>query len=95
MLSPTHLQQVCLISANDPSKTCRYLKQDDSDSSKFYCKKLVVNDKDKIDDKVQAFLRMCRAAKIDPQTQGVPMGDNCKGYPLLKYKIQGYDVDGK
>lgn len=26
---------------------------------------------------------------IHPRAQG-----NCKGYPLLKYLIQGYDIDG-
>jgi hypothetical protein len=94
MLSNIHLQQVCLAGGNDQSQVCRYLKQDDSDPQKYYCKKLVSRDKDKIDDKVKAFLLMCKAAKLDPRTQDVPMGDNCQGYPVLKYKMQGFDIDG-
>jgi hypothetical protein len=93
MLSPHHLEHVCLVFANDQSQTCRYLKQD-SDVAKCYCRKLVVKDREKIDDKVNAFLKLCKSSNVDPRDQNVPLGDNCPGYPFLLYKSQGYDVDG-
>jgi len=49
--------------------------------------------KKQIDASVDKLLDECKRKGLDPEAQGVPMGDNCDGYPILKYLEQGYDVD--
>jgi arabinogalactan endo-1,4-beta-galactosidase len=67
---------------------CRYAAQDDSDPTKWYCLKLS-SKKAEIDDETKDFLKDAKKKGIDPKT--APLGDNCSGYPILKYKEQGYD----
>jgi hypothetical protein len=67
------------------------LKQDDAAYDKYYCLKLKPVEKAKIDKKLQETVAKDRANRIDPKTQGYPMGDNCQGYLLLKNIPQGYD----
>lgn len=91
-LTTKQLTDVCLL--NDSNhKTCRYLKNDDLEPSKWYCCKLRENDKSKIDSRTKQLLKDCRDRGINPKTLNVAMGDNCSGYPLLKLIDQGYDVD--
>lgn len=69
--------------------TCRYLRNDEIEDSKWYCQKLQPEVKAKIDANVNAALE-------SPHHAGVikmPCGDNCDGYPLLKHISQGFDVD--
>ena len=90
-LSLKQLTDVCLANSGT-ADVCRYLKQDDTDYDKWYCLKHKVADKTRIDDKVSEHIRDCRKQGVDPADAGHPLGDNCDGYPLLKYKSQGYDV---
>jgi len=66
--------------------------EDDSDSTKWYCAKKTGN-KAIIDDQVREFYKKMSDSSKDPKKQGHPLGDNCVGYPVLKFVEQGYDVD--
>jgi hypothetical protein len=88
-LSARHLQDVCLLGEADKNKTCRYLRNDDLDESKWYCQKLQQRIKSKIDKNILAMKeRVGSSLSIN-----MPSGDNCSGYPLLKHVVQGYDVN--
>lgn len=80
-LSPNHLEHVCLLGLPDASKTCRYLRNDELDPSKWHCQKLAVQSKKRID------------LEVEMSPEGMPSGDNCAGYPILKNIVQGYDLD--
>lgn len=86
-LTIRHLGEVCLLHHPDPTKTCRYLSNDELDSSKWYCQKLRPDAKRQIDEVVDASSRKSRVRS------GTPSGDNCEGYPLLKHMPQGFDVE--
>lgn len=81
-LSKRHLEDVCLLNSNDKSAVCRYLLNDELDSSKWHCQKLKIAAKRMIDRDVVGGLGL------------IPSGDNCPGYPILKNIMQGYDLDG-
>jgi len=78
-LSPKQLKDVCLLGHSDISKTCRYLRNDELDQSKWHCQKLMCGVKSKIDYQVETSIKKS------------PSGDNCAGYPVLKNIVQGYD----
>lgn len=86
-LTNKHLSEVCLLFQSNVTKTCRYLTNDDLDDSKWYCQKLRKEIKDQIDDNIASFDKRSRLKN------GIPSGDNCEGYPLLKHIPQGFDVD--
>ena len=90
-LSKLQLQRVCL--CNQGHKQCRYLDGDERDHTKFYCKKLSA-EKKIIDDEIADWLKKQKDAGSNPTQQGVPLGNGggCKGYVVLKTKLQGYDV---
>ncbi len=88
-LSLKQLHDVCLLYSGD-YRRCRYLAQDDNDSSKWYCLKKNAKRQD-IDDETQEFLKELKKKGTDPRKQGYPLGDNCTGYPILKHIEQGYD----
>lgn len=90
-LSLKQLQDVCMLYTGN-YKRCRYAGQDDTDSSKWYCLKKS-SKRQEIDDETDEFLKELKKKHQDPKKQGVPLGDNCDGYPILKYMEQGYDVD--
>lgn len=87
-LSPKHLKDVCLLGQADSSLTCRYLRNDELDPSKWHCQKLIPHLKDKIDNEIDNYLENNQRAGLRSPS---PSGDNCKGYPVLKNIIQGYD----
>lgn len=91
MLSLKQLQDVCLLHTNSHRK-CRYLAQDDDDPYKYYCVKKSSKKVD-IDDETEDHFKECKKKGTDPYVQGVPLGDNCDGYPILKHIEQGYDKD--
>ena len=91
MLSKNQLINVCLLGGSD-SNTCRYLRQDEKNWNKWYCLKHKISDKSLIDAKISMWVVSCQSKGKDPAASGVPLGDNCKGYPLLKNIEQGYDV---
>ena len=88
-LSKKQLADVCMCFAG--ADMCRFLIQDDTDYSKWNCLKKRPIEKKKIDDKIDQFVAECRKNSLDPTKQGVPLGDGCQGYPLLKNIEQGYD----
>lgn len=91
-LSKKHLQDVCLLQGG--YKKCRYLAQDDTDYTKWYCLKKT-SKKDEIDQEVDDFVRETKKKGQDPKKTGTALGDNCEGYPILKIIEQGYDKDKK
>jgi hypothetical protein len=88
-LSQKHLKEVCML--NCGSKTCRYLYNDDLDSSKWYCNKLRPIEKAKIDISIEQFMFNCKKRKINPKSSGRSLSDNCDGFLVLKNIKQGYD----
>lgn len=89
MLSQKQLKDVCLL--NDGTyKKCRYLSQDESDFSKYYCLKKTANAQH-IDIELDDFVRESLSKGKDPKKDNVPLGNNCNGYPLLRHLEQGYD----
>lgn len=86
-LTKRHLAEVCLLHHPDPTKTCRYLVNDELEPDKWYCQKLRDEAKKQIDEHMSATNRKSRLRS------GIPSGDNCEGYPLLKHMQQGFDVD--
>jgi hypothetical protein len=91
-LSLKQLQDVCLQQVSDNRK-CKYLGQDDNDPSLWHCLKKSPKKKE-IDDEVVDYLKELKKKGIDPHTQNIPLGDNCSGYPILKFVKQGYDQTG-
>lgn len=89
-LSKKQLQDICLL-FDGTYKKCRYLAQDDVDWSKYYCLKKQPSKKAEIDVETDDFIRETRKKNKDPLKENVPMGDNCAGYPILKFVDQGYD----
>lgn len=90
-LSLKQLQDVCLLHYGD-HRCCRYLAQDDSNPDKWYCLKKT-SKKAEIDDEASDYIKEQRKKGLDPTKQGYPLGDNCEGYPILKYIEQGFDKD--
>lgn len=89
MLSRKQLHNVCLYS-DKTSKRCRYLIQDETDYSKFYCQKLTPK-ASVIDVKLDQFIEGCRRKGLDPYKENIALGNNCSGYPFLRNLEQGYD----
>lgn len=86
-LTNRQLAEVCLLHHPDPTRTCRYLVNDELDPDRWYCQKLRPEAKRQIDDHVSSLSLKSRLRS------GTPCGDNCEGYPLLKHMHQGFDVD--
>ena len=89
MLSLRQLDDVCLMKSRNHER-CRYLSQDENDSSMFYCLKLS-SKRDEIDDEVEDFIIESRKLGRDPTKDNLPLGDNCSGYKLFRNILQGYD----
>ncbi len=89
-LSRKQLQDICMLFCGD-HRQCRYLAEDDADHNKWYCLKHT-SKKSKIDNRIDAFVKDCKKKGVDPNGQGIPLGDNCSGYPILKIIEQGFDV---
>lgn len=84
-LSKNHMENVCLIRHGDKSKMCRYLSNDELDESIWVCRKLHPVSKARLDLEAESAVRR--------GDRGIPCGDNCPGYPLLRNITQGYDAD--
>lgn len=89
MLSKLQLQNVCMVYGG--SDKCMFLMEDDLQYGVFHCMKHRPVQKAKIEKQVKQFLVDCKKKGVDPMQQGVALGDNCSGYPVLKHKEQGYD----
>jgi len=88
-LSELHVLNVCKKNAGD--KECRYLSSDGIDDDVFQCLKLTTQKKT-IDDMVEKHADKKGSAGYFFQNDP-PLGDNCQGYPVLRHKIIGFDVD--
>ena len=86
-LTNLHLEQVCLMQHIDALKTCRYLVCDELEEGKWHCQKMRVETKAKIDREL-SMLDNESIVKL-----GIPAGDNCGGFPLMKHIMQGFDLD--
>jgi hypothetical protein len=90
MLSQKQLQDICLLFIGD-HRQCRYL-QEDPQQWQWFCVKHKKSAKDRIDSGLESFYEECAANGIKPNTvPGVAQGDNCKGFPIFKNLMQGYD----
>lgn len=89
MLTKKHLHDVCLLYSGD-SNRCRFLTQDESNYLQWHCLKLTARKND-IDVEVNTFIRDSRRKGQDPTKQGLPLGDNCDGYPVMRHTEHGYD----
>jgi len=89
MLSLKQIKDVCLVDENGAGR-CKYLSQDETDDTKFYCLKLSAKGRE-IDDEIESFMKDIRKSGRDPYKEGLPLGDNCGGYPVLRHIEQGYD----
>jgi len=88
-LSSKHIHSICLY--GNGGRQCRYLDDDELDSTNFHCLKL--SNKDKIDKNIKTWIKTEKDKGKDPLAQGHPLGDNCDGYPILRHLIQGFDQD--
>lgn len=84
-ISKNHLENICLLHHGDKSKICRYLGNDELDESLWVCRKLHPSSKARMDSEAESAMRR--------RDKGVPSGDNCPGYPILRNIVQGYDFD--
>ena len=89
-LSLKQLEDVCLLFSNS-SKRCRYLMQEDDPTVWFCLKK--TSKKSEIDEEADDYIRDLKKKGTNPnsQPQPAPLGNNCPGYPILRYVSQGYD----
>ena len=75
------------------SRECRYLREDDDNLGVWHCCKLRPYERNKIDLKVKEYIKDASKKGKNPYLEAVPLGDNCSGYPVLKFVEQGYDKD--
>lgn len=88
-LSKNHVKNVCLMGQDD--KTCRYLTHNEENWSECHCVKMSSKKKE-IDNELIALTAELKLKGLAPEDSRIPLGDNCKGYPITQHKIQGYDV---
>ena len=88
-LSLKQLHDICLLNDND-GKKCRYVAQDDTNPSVWFCLKKS-SKKTEIDAEADDFIKDAKKKGSSIKKQGPPLGDNCAGYPILRYIKQGYD----
>ena len=89
MLSNNQLHNVCLIGENS-YRRCRFLSQDETDYTKWYCLKKT-GKATQINDEIDQYVQDCLIKGKDPKADNFPLSDNCTGYPLLRHIKQGYD----
>lgn len=90
-LSLQQLQSYCNYKATDSSR-CRYLGQDDNDSSVYFCLKKSPKKKE-IDEEASETIKDMKKRGVDPSKGNSPLGDNCEGFPILRYIKQGFDQE--
>jgi len=90
-LTTKQLKDVCFIWGG--SSQCRYLDEDvDDDGDIIHICKKKSPYKKIVEEELVEFLGDCKKNGQDPYKQGVPLGDNCGGFVVLKSKPQGYDT---
>ena len=80
-LTKLHVLNVCKGSTEE--ENCRYLDEDEFDPNVFNCLKKTSrkNVIDEMIEKRKAINKNCE----------MPLGDNCPGYPVLRFVEVGYD----
>lgn len=86
-LTTLHVLNVCKQGFTD-GEQCRYLSTE-SNTREYQCLKKTIH-KNKIDQEVSEFYR--KNYGLDSDVFLPPLGDNCKGYPIFKEKMVGYDA---
>lgn len=89
-LSKNQVEDVCLLGQG--VSQCRYLAEDDVNANEFYCLKKSKNKKEKIDVEVSLLVKDLKRKGLDVNSHNIPIGNNCRGYIILKHIEQGYDV---
>lgn len=94
-LTERQIKDVCDIYGG--SNRCRYMDEEliedsNGDLNIVYVCRRKSPDKQAIDQQLIAQIADCKSNGVDPHDAGIPMGDNCDGYVVLKTKPQGYDV---
>jgi hypothetical protein len=89
-LTLKQINDICMIGTD--ATQCRYLADDDG---KYFCLKLISGQKAEIDKEIKEFIKKHKDRGVDPNSMGLPLGNNCGGYRFLTAKMQGYDIDGK
>lgn len=85
-LTKLHVINVC--KKDNGQEECRYLSEDQLQAGVYQCMKLSPQ-KDIIDEEVERYHKKKRL--YTKHDENYPLGDNCKGYPVLRYKQVGYD----
>lgn len=86
-LTLNQIEHVCLITDTD-GKKCRYLACDQTKNrNEWICLKKTLN-KVKIDKQVEEFILSNKNYILNMQDIP-PLGDNCKGFPVMRYLKQG------
>jgi hypothetical protein len=80
-LTKLHVINIC---KPTDGQTCRYLSEDEFQANIYFCLKKTSR-KTVIDEMVE------KSKKINKDIKDLPIGDNCKGYPLLRHVEVGYD----
>ena len=89
MLSKKHLEKYCMPHAGHLA--CHYLARDDNKPDKYFCLKKS-HKKAVVDRELKDVLELLKKKGGDPTKQGIPLGNNCSGFLLLKNVLQGFDV---
>jgi hypothetical protein len=86
VLTRDHLSSYCLPYGG--SLRCRYLAEDENRISRFFCLKKS-NKKKIVDAELDEIIKTLQNKGKDIGKQGIPLGNNCPGFILLKNKKQG------
>ena len=95
MLSEKQVEDVCLpfvCNANGgimSSAQCRYCVFDYSGTTQ--CHKLSKSARDNIDKKIEKLKQEAVTQGVSLDDIGEPTGDNCPGFPIMRYVEQGYN----
>lgn len=84
-LSLKQLEHVCLINDVAGNK-CRYLAYDSENNSNDWICLKKTNKKQRIDKEIEQFKLNNKNFIYEEMP---PLGDNCEGFPVMKYLIQG------
>jgi hypothetical protein len=83
-LSELHVLHVCSIATD---QQCKYLHEDELDRNTFQCLKLSSQKKYA----EESCILVVQKNKDNENFANLTKNDNCAGYPILRYKMVGYD----
>lgn len=91
-LTKDQLNDVCLIYGGHHQ--CKYLDESRNDAGEVVhvCRKLTA-ERNAIDVELTDLLDEFNRKGLKPESQGIPLGNNCGGYLPLPNVPQGYDLD--